>query len=1237
MTRLSLLLAAVSSALVGMLPAQSPGQAGRAEPPRQTASAAPTDDPTAAATDAQAAAAAEESPRLQKLKQLQFDRRPSAVLKAWAPPSAEPATSADPAATKKDPLDEELAQFQHHVTLGRWDAVKAYLAGLPEVEAKAGYQQLLQSLEHGPAAMLATPSEMPAGAAPGPAAMQYAERNHFDVDDLIGLVVAAPAGLDKDSLVALGGILRQVIAGGTVVEAAVERLKAETTKASGTAVTRHQAAQLLCNAGEAASAGPFLPTLKEAQAQKDLEALNLLARHFQGLHAKKNQLSFLEQAWSATQATLALAGPRGEHEEALRRAVELAPRVRAELGMAWLEQSFSAQPERGMDILAAIGAVAAQGLQAQPLDPEFRQKSLRLQKTAVEALLKAAPERAAQWRDALTLLAANWMREADFSYQFSRGSGAMRMRRDRFGNIFFVGDDGELMQPYGPQRPDQPRPIAPVDVLAARPEEAWLGQVDDGLRPRLAITLCQLHLKADEEAKAFPSIEQLAATHPEKARELAAEFLRTWTRNHDPNAARGYTNPYMFIYGFEQRANAIPLTRSKQERNLVDLAGWVERLRKLPIGDVDEELLAKAFTTCHSTAEVYRAEAIEKVFGPIGGLNPKTLAGLAQQMRENLAGVWRMPAEQQNKQTNRKTKDIQAEVVRGYSVALAVVDDALVKFPDEWSLVLARSAILHDENSFQQELARSSQFVTRRDAALAEFQRAAALYAARVADLPEDEQSTKVYEQWFYAGLGAVDLAHLSEEKQPDLRQPALVRAAILSLPGEAAKKHMDRFANALFTRLSAVKPASKFQYLKGGFEIVGDHPQAAEARKVFDYYKDLVTEIKLEAVIDGPDVVGQGPFGVFVSLRHTREIERESGGFARYLQNQNNMFFAWNYGRPTADYRDRFQTAATDAVGEHFEVLSATFETDKVHSRATEEYGWRVTPYAYLLLKARGPEVDKLPPLRIDLDFLDTSGYVVLPIESPAVPLDAAPSRPQPRPAEKLQLTQTLDERQAAQGKLILEIKATALGLVPNLDELLDIAPEGFEIVKTDDQGPSVVKFEPESEKIAVSSERTWLVSLQAQRGAARPPTSFRFPAAMREGVEMIYQRYEDADLVSVGEVVPLVGRYAKPSYGWVWWAGGAALAAIVLSIVLIRWLRRPAAKADCRWLLPDPLTPFTALGLLERMLHDGQLDESARGELQGSIQVVERQFFSAEGNGDGRADLKELAEGWLRRVEHK
>ena len=90
-------------------------------------------------------AAPKESPRLTRLKQLAFDRRPSAVLKAWAPKPKDdkPRVTKDP---KEEALDKELSEFQKHVTLGNWPAVKTYVATLPDEEATTAYRRLLQHL-----------------------------------------------------------------------------------------------------------------------------------------------------------------------------------------------------------------------------------------------------------------------------------------------------------------------------------------------------------------------------------------------------------------------------------------------------------------------------------------------------------------------------------------------------------------------------------------------------------------------------------------------------------------------------------------------------------------------------------------------------------------------------------------------------------------------------------------------------------------------------------------------------------------------------------------------------------------------------------------------------------------------------------------------------------------------------------------------------------------------------------
>jgi hypothetical protein len=477
-------------------------------------------------------------------------------------------------------------------------------------------------------------------------------------------------------------------------------------------------------------------------------------------------------------------------------------------------------------------------------------------------------------------------------------------------------------------------------------------------------------------------------------------------------------------------------------------------------------------------------------------------------------------------------------------------------------------------------------------------------------------------------------LQHVREDNVPDLRQGALIRESIQALGDEAAERHMAMFANTLFTRMSAVNPAVKYRYVKNGLDIVGDHRRAQEARKVFDYYQDLVTEIKLETVIDGSDVVGhERPFGVFVNIRHTREIERESGGFGRYLQNQNaSRSYHYNYGRPTEDYRDKFEEIVQQALSEQFEVLSVTFQTDDVHSRAISEYGWRRTPYAYLLLKARGPEVDKIPPVRLDLDFLDTSGYAIIPVESPAVPIDASRAVGDPRPIQNLAITQTLDERQAAEGKLILEIKATAQGLVPRIEDVLSLEPEYFDVVETEDQGLSVSQFDTDSEETVILSERTWMVTMHAQEHLPELPKTFRFGQALLPTKEVVHQRYVDADLLAVEQQISLEEQYGQLGYTWVWGIVAAVLAVIALVIVWRVTARKAPEIVRERFRMPENVTPFTVLGLLKHIQSNNGLDEAGQEELTASIVRLERHYFSPKQDED--PNLREIAESWLRRT---
>lgn len=995
-------------------------------------------------------------------------------------------------------------------------------------------------------------------------------------------------------------------------------------------LTKRQIAKILANSNHARYLDEFLPTLEEAIEQDDREALNLLSRYYLSLPQKEKKNEHLEQAWKALQAVLSVGElSQKDKEEALKRAVELTPRVKEELGQAWLNESFSSRPERGKEILSSIGGAVAIGLHSQSRNSDFRLKGLELQKTAVDALLETAPEKAEEWRSTLQMMAANWLREAETSqqYDYSTQRGRM-MQRDYYGNYYY-SDYGFMQQQN--RRNNQIQAIPTGKLLEIVPDEKWMAHIESSLHPKFSRVIAKLYLKVQEEDEAFPYIESLAESDPREAKSLAEEFLRIWTQNHNPNSERQRTNMYMFAWGFNQRAQGIPLTRSKQVRNLDELAEWLKRINALPIEKIDDKLISNAFTQVHSSAEVYQLEAIEKIFGEVDGLDPKTLSTLIQTMRTNLGSVWRMPATQKKAKTNRKQKDIEQEVLTGYATAQTVLKKAINKYPDSWSVQLAKASLEHDANEFQQELNRTTEFSERRHQSLAGFQKAAQLYAAEVVNLEEEKQETTVYETWFYASLGAPDLGKVSHESVADPKQFALIREAIQSLPGELAKSHLDKFANSLFVRMSAVNPGMKFSYLKGGFEIVGDHEQAREAKKVYDYYKDLVTEIKLETEIDGSDTVGhKEPFGLFVNIRHTKEIERESGGFTKYLQNQNRGgYWYYNYGRPLENYRDKFEEATTTALEEHFDILSITFQSEEVNSRATNEYGWRVTPYAYLLLKPKGAEVDKIPSLKLDMDFMDTSGYAVLPIESSPIPIDASDEIGTPRPVKNISVTQTLDERESEKGKLKLEVRATGVGLIPDLENIVDLKPEEFEITDVESEGVAVSQFDKEGLENAVISERTWMVSMEAKPGLEKHPESFTFGLPKDEESEMTYQRFVDADLASVEPEIKLEQEYGTPQNAWVM-PVSILLGLIVLIVVAYKMTSKPSvAVATTGFQLPENITPFTALGVLRDIQQNNGLSPEGKEELGSSISRLEQYYFDKpEGE---EPDLTQVLKRWV------
>jgi hypothetical protein len=358
--------------------------------------------------------------------------------------------------------------------------------------------------------------------------------------------------------------------------------------------------------------------------------------------------------------------------------------------------------------------------------------------------------------------------------------------------------------------------------------------------------------------------------------------------------------------------------------------------------------------------------------------------------------------------------------------------------------------------------------------------------------------------------------------------------------------------------------------------------------------------------------------------LRHTRDIERESGGFGKYLQNQNNSMYAFNYGRPTENYRDKFDEAARTALSEHFEVVSLVFNDAKAQSTPDEELGWRITPYAYILLKPRGAQVDRVPSLKLDLDFLDISGYVVLPIESSMLPIDAVPERGDARPFKANTLTQILDEKQWKDGKLSLEIKAVGTGLPGDWSELVSFGHPGLKLVKSEDSGAQVTRFLEDGS--GVECERRVVYQLESE-GGAEAATTFAFATPKIEVADPQLYRYDDADLVATQASIELRRGVAERGRAWMMWLAVLALGAGGVAWMWTRRTQRNEA-APARFPLPQEATAFSVLALLRDIERHGGLSGSDLSALQREIAELERGFFAGESAPS--VDLRAVAQRW-------
>ncbi len=432
-------------------------------------------------------------------------------------------------------------------------------------------------------------------------------------------------------------------------------------------------------------------------------------------------------------------------------------------------------------------------------------------------------------------------------------------------------------------------------------------------------------------------------------------------------------------------------------------------------------------------------------------------------------------------------------------------------------------------------------------------------------------------------------------------------------MPPELKEKHLQLLSEAILAASGQVGPDVKTRFLSASLSLLGDHPASRPVKKFLDYYAELQGELKLKVSVDAEQptsVVGSTKsFGLLIELEHTSNIERESGGFGRYLQGANQNY----YGGPSpVDFREAFRKYITDALKKQFEIASLVFATPSVKSRPTARPNWNVTPLVYVLLKVKDQSVDAVPPIQMDMVFADTQGLVVLPLLSDLLPIDAR-TEPVAAPVKDLVITQVLDDRDLAKGKLKLQIDAAANGLIPAFEELFDLQLEKLVLegkIAESDRGLVVEKLDTEASRFSPVCQRSWELTFVMPKEQS---VAFSFPVIKKlfKEAKVTNKRYEEADIIEApARVTITVAQVATRHY--LYGIVGILVAALVGGL-LFRLRRAPVAEVVAHR-VPETITAFTLINYLRHLEADATLafSEQERQTLHQDIERVEKGYFS-------------------------
>ena len=1157
-----------------------------------------------------------------KLMELDFNRSPEAVTNAIA----------------KLREDEEMPAsevFRHAVLFGDWAAVGKTLASLPVEKARPVYQKIISTLGS---------NAVPVGTLLREPDRGSDEEEYYEIrnrlmqeanelrtkpapvlsEDFFGLVEAAPGGVTADNIDALAQLAAVAIGEGGR-ETLVTRLK-QGWKGLGGAEPDGAllATRLLSALGWIRDAGPFLPLEEADWEQADPMQLIHAMEYFTRTGIEDRDERQLARA-AAVCATLLKSSRVGNYTRpqfrlAMERLVVLLPALEPEAARKLIREHLFTQQATLEDLIAIFGQ---QGQKvAKETDLAARASILGTQRRLLEAI---APLETALPANTV-ILVLNWLAEAEGCYR-AGGIVATEMSQS----------DRMMMRRYGFEDGSNINSLSTEQVLSTAPPAEVIDRLNPGISQRVQLTLLKLRV-ISTEALDFDAIRAYAKRYPGLERQLCQDILAAWVAKQQKPSESPQVRQ-MRMYGMYippqllQASQGIPLTRLRQNRNISELRDLLKELRSISPEPLDAALIVEAFMALHSGAEVYQIDDITAIFGPPDQMPRQELLTLLEGMRGRLAEEWRDPKTQQQAATNRTENEIKDEVSRGYRTLLELARRGIAEDDEEWTALITRGRLFFDASQYEFERqVQLSEYVGLRDDAFASFRLAAERYAKQLPEMPKGQWTIEPYQAWFFVMLGASDLAQLTSN--PARSDPGLqgIADAIRALPEDAAQRHLGMFAEMLGEVFPKVPANVRQRFLAAGLKIVGeDHPDAAQATRSLDYYKELLDEIQLRVNVDGPTEVGHGePFGVYISLETTRQLLRESGGFGKYLRNassgQQQMMMG---GQPAQDLRGAFLKNIHASLDETFDVVSVVFHDSGVKPIPLAREGWVETPLAYAVLKAKNAAVDRIPSIQIDMDFIDQPGQVVLPVTSQVQPIDARATDPATRPCPNLEFLVTLDEREWREGTLVVEISATGHGIIGDLDQWFDHPRDGFD-AELVDGSLAVTELVSDGEGRSPRANRSWQITYC--RNASYAGGRFILPtptAATKATAEIEYKLYRDADLVELSgeEAARGIDLPGTPAGRMPWIVGGLG----VLAAAFLGWRflagRGRGPQTTESIVPPAEATPFATVAFLRRLR--GTIDESRRADIDAEIAAIESSCFRADA--DGAVDLSDVVRRWM------